>query len=240
MDEVKTLFTYQPGNIFMFRLMAWIMLTLSSGTRSCESLGLQRTKIERQYFIFNGKQTEVYFSNIEGKGGLQRKIFIQPWAMEWLQAYWSLRKDNHPAAFVNHCTNKIGQKTHAWRYEDLRYSLKSITKLVGRGVTTHELRRTASTLSHFNGLGVMDVKNFLGHQSLQYTDRYLGVDYSRLALQLHQFVKYDGMTAPNITIKNSWALLLGYDKCQGCGTTERPHSAKGLCHRCYMHQRNHS
>jgi uncharacterized paraquat-inducible protein A len=25
-----------------------------------------------------------------------------------------------------------------------------------------------------------------------------------------------------------------YDKCLECGTTERPHYAKGLCARCYM------
>jgi hypothetical protein len=28
-----------------------------------------------------------------------------------------------------------------------------------------------------------------------------------------------------------------HDACQGCGTTERPHEAKGLCHRCYVKSR---
>lgn len=34
-----------------------------------------------------------------------------------------------------------------------------------------------------------------------------------------------------------WAPRLGFKRCQMCGTTKRPHHARGLCQRCYQRWR---
>jgi len=39
------------------------------------------------------------------------------------------------------------------------------------------------------------------------------------------------------TTIRSWAR--DYDACIGCGTTERPHHAHGLCRRCWVRERRH-
>ncbi len=240
LSEVKSIFTFKPETIFDYRLMAWVMLILSTGMRATESLGVMRTKIDFQTMIWRGEPTQAYVTSIEGKGGIYRTVIIQPWAMEWLQAYWNLRTDDHPAAFVNHHHHATERGEHTfWRYEDLRSSLKRLDQILGRIVRSHELRRTASTLARFNGADTKTLQDMLGHLSLQYTELYLGVNYNQYAHEITRFVHYEGLpNAPKNNQGGVWAIGLNIASCKGCSTTERKHSAQGYCHRCYMNIRN--
>lgn len=191
-EQVKEMLDFSTETIFGCRLMAWILLILSSGMRISESLKLKRGQIVKE----KAQGVVVYTADIEGKGGLPRKIIVQPFAMKWITAYLKMRKDDHPALFLNHNTNPA--EIDYWKAEDVRYYLRQMDKRVGKRVTPHSLRRTSATLMWFKGAQEKTVKEFLGHRSLKYTDRYLGINYNHLILQLKKYVKYDCVKDPEI------------------------------------------
>lgn len=234
-EEVTALLDFEINNIFSVRLMAWIMLILSTGMRITESLQIQRNQIHKRAVEIEGKMVDLYFAKIEGKGGIPRQVIIQPWAMAWIDTYLSMRTDDHPALFVNHSHHTQGKQYGFWREEDLRYFLRQADKRVGRRVTPHEIRRTASTLTNMNGADVKSIQEMLGHKSLQYTNRYLGVDYIHLSKVLYKHVWYEAVTAPP-DIQKQWALFLGTPACKGCGETTKPHRTKGYCSNCYVNK----
>ena len=241
-EELENLLDFPKDNIYGARLMAWIMLILSTGMRISESLKIRRDQfIKDEVVVEEDKKNDIkktitiYKANIEGKGGIARQIIVYQWAMVWIEAYLKMRKDDHPALFLNTCIDQPEQLGF-WIEDNVRYFLRLADKRVGRRVTPHGLRRTASTHAYFNGADSKAIQDFLGHLSLQYTVRYLGVDYNRLAGVLYKNLRYDYVPSPAPTIEKVWAARLGYSSCKGCGTNDRPHSAQGFCHRCYVSQ----
>lgn len=232
-EELENLLDFNTRTLVGARLMAWIALTLSTGMRVSESMSLKRNDIRKETITFQGKAITFYKASIIGKGKLPREIIIQPFAMQWIEHYLKKRTDNHEALFIRHYSRTKNAPGKSWSAEGVRQQLMSAEKRVGRRVKPHELRRTAATFTHHKGAQEKTIQDFLGHRSLQYTDRYLGVNYHRLAFELNKYVRYDEIGEAPSTLK-AWAEKEGWECCQKCGTTNRPHSAKGLCHRCYM------
>lgn len=54
-------------------------------------------------------------------------------------------------------------------------------------VSNHDLRRTFGRLAHQSGMGLVDLKNVMGHQSVDMTTRYIGLDEDHMREGLTRF-----------------------------------------------------
>jgi Site-specific recombinase XerD len=154
------------------RFRALVEVLLGSAMRIGEALSIDRQQID-----FVSRE-----SCVIGKGNKQRTVFFTSRALEWLERYLKIRKDDHPALFVCLSGKTRLKRVDIWRPFTRYRKLAGINK----PVTPHLLRHTAATQLLFNGCPVGHIKEILGHERLETTCRYyLGLDH-RAAKQAHQ------------------------------------------------------
>lgn len=214
------------NTIYGVRLMAIVTTILDTGMRlGCEVLKLQKTDID-----WEGK-----YANIMGKGRKLRRVYFRDFSLKWIQKYLSLRKDNHPSVFVIHCKQPYVPKP--LKYSEVERYFRSVSKKTGIKITAHKLRRSFATNLKFRQTDTKDISLLLGHSKIETTERfYLGIDYNELQKVYKQHMSYgieERFQPQNIT----WTKNTDWKSCIVCGTTEKEHAAKGLCHKCYMAQR---
>ena len=222
----KIIAAIQTSTIHGIRLMAVVAGFLDSGMRISELLSLDRTSIDYD----DGS------AYIIGKGSKKRKVFFRPWSLGWMKRYLSQRTDTHPALFVIH---HAGYELDRLAPDDVRKTMRRISKTFGVTIRPHALRRTFATLLHGNGVDIRFLQALLGHSSVQITERYVGVDQIMLKEMVNTKMNYGH--AETFTFNMGvvpWAK--SHDKCVECGQTRRPHLARGYCDNCYMNARNHS
>lgn len=157
-----------PVTIYGLRMRALIATLLDSGMRITEALSVDRDDIH-----FDSKQPHIW---IVGKGRSKRRVMLRPFSVYWLRRYFDERTDSCPAAFAS-SNNRHSKKW--WRMTDrgARKQFELLRKKVGNDkVKCHVTRRTFATHLRKGKADIKSIQNALGHQSLMYTERYLGVD----------------------------------------------------------------
>lgn len=134
---------------------------------------------------------------IIGKGDKQRTVYLNAKAKLSIEAYLKERKDKNPYLFPASIMNGQDVMKHSFRLKngenwymlpeqvsETEHTdnsvLESIVRGIGKraGVTKchpHRFRRTAATFALRRGMNIMQVKEMLGHESLETTQRYLDI-----------------------------------------------------------------
>lgn len=140
---------------------ALIEFLLSSGVRVSELVALRVDDINfasRSVHIFNGK------------GGKERYTYIDQLAKNYLVKYLTESEITCGALFQNqhgkHCTTS-----------GIRYILNTIANRSGiENVHPHRFRRTFASNMNARGMDITDIKELLGHESIETTMIYLDID----------------------------------------------------------------
>lgn len=119
---------------------------------------------------------------IIGKGGKPGMLRFGPWAMGYLSAYLSKRKDSLSPLFVSGHYRRITVS----RCEQLLhiYSDKANIK---KNVTPHVLRHSFATDLKLNGADIHDIKEQLRHSRISSTEIYVHIEDAERARKHAQF-----------------------------------------------------
>lgn len=133
-----------------------ISFLYASGIRVSELCSLNRGQIISRRFT------------VIGKGGKPRLCFIDERTETLLQLYLETRTDNDQALFVCDFGRRIRPGT-------IQETFKTIRKQVGFHCHPHALRHSFATSLLETNTNLYYVKEFMGHSSLQTTQKYLHV-----------------------------------------------------------------
>jgi len=169
--ECPTHFEEDP--IVKIRNRAILELIFSTGMRISEVVNLNRDQIKIQ----DGKivDNRIY---ILGKGKKQRFVYLTPRAIEFLEEYFTERKDEYPAVFIpTKGTRKATNNPYIIRLSQnyIQMKIKEYRTRLGIIVPTsaHSLRHGFATYMAEEGANPVSIQRLLGHSSLQTTSRYL-------------------------------------------------------------------
>ena len=178
-EEVQKILSFFNEELISdLRSNVMIMVLLETGMRIHECINLNRNSID-----FETKTTIII-----GKGRKTRMILFTDWSLNMVKKYLDLRDDSNPALFVTHTRFPfISQRI---KQDGFRKYLRMISKKMGKVITPHTLRRTAGTNLRNNGADILMIKEFLGHENLATTNRYLGIDYERLKKEHKKYMVY--------------------------------------------------
>lgn len=98
-----------------------------------------------------------------GKGGKMREIPIPEALSKLIVTY---REQHKPVRYL------LENKSQRFSENSLRYRLNKLFKTIGVKATPHQLRHAYATELLNNGARILDVKELLGHSSLQTTEIY--------------------------------------------------------------------
>lgn len=178
-NEVQKMLSYFNEEIISdLRSKAMVMILLDTGMRIHECINLNRDTID-----FENKT-----AIIVGKGRKTRMVLFTEWSLGIVKRYLDLREDSNSALFVTH--TKYPFIPQRIKQDGFRGYLRMISKKMGKKITPHTLRRTAGTNLRNNGADILMIKEFLGHENLATTNRYLGVDYERLKKEHEKYMVY--------------------------------------------------
>jgi integrase/recombinase XerD len=175
----KLLANINPSHFTGARLRALIELLLATGMRISEALSL-----DRAIFDAGVRETEIV-----GKGGKRRTIFLTDRCYFWIKHYFNMRYDDHPALFVT-----TGFKPARLCREDISRFFIDLRGKAGvqKKVTPHILRHTYCTNLLNNGADITFIKELAGHQDIHTTAKYyLGVDKAQLRRVVDKYLHYD-------------------------------------------------
>lgn len=212
-------------NIYGIRLMAFVTTLLDTGMRISEAISVNRHRIDWS--------TKSVF--IRGKGGKERVVVFGEWSEFWIKESLKTRTDDCPALFV---TYNPQQEAKPIEPEDLRRYFRVICEKTGLGrIHPHMLRKTASTTLYESCNDMRLVQQFLGHSKITTTEWYVGKNVQRLQRvhgeHLHYGKAVEMHMGPRV-MSTAWTKSGKYLKCISCNKTDRPHSAKGYCDKCYV------
>lgn len=178
-DEVrKMLGLFNEDVISDLRSKAMVQVILDTGMRIHECVALNRGSID----------FETKTAVIIGKGRKKRMILFTDWSLNLIKKYLSKRTDHDNALFVTH--TRFPFVPQRIKQDGFRDYLRTISRKMGKKVTPHMLRRTAATTLRNNGADILMIRDFLGHENLATTNRYLGIDYERLKKEHEKFMVY--------------------------------------------------
>lgn len=144
-----------------------ILLTLfSSGLRLFELLALNRKDLAPNMII-------------RGKGGRDRKVFLNDEALKACQSYLDSRSDDNEALFVTQ---------EGWGLFSSRLSQRQVQIMIRKaarraglvGVHPHLLRHTFATDLINNGADIRSVQELMGHSDIQTTQIYTHISGRRM------------------------------------------------------------
>ncbi len=153
----------------------------STGLRVSELVSLNRDQVDLDRKEFG----------VIGKGRHPRVVFLSDRATEWLHKWLSSREDNWRPVFIRFSQRKPDLLADG---EEMRLTTRSIQRLVDRycrraklpiKITPHGLRHSFATDLLFNGAGLRDVQEMLGHKSIATTQIYTHVTQPQLR-RVHQ------------------------------------------------------
>lgn len=178
-DEVRKMLGFFNDELISdIRSKAIIIVLLETGMRIHECLNLNRDSID----------FETKTAIIVGKGRKTRMVMFTDWSLEIIKRYIALRSDFDHALFVTH--TKYPFIPQRIKQDGFRECLRMTSKKMGKKITPHMLRRTAATTLRNNGADILMIKEFLGHENLATTNRYLGIDYEQLKKEHAKYMSY--------------------------------------------------
>jgi Site-specific recombinase XerD len=140
-------------------------LLYGSGLRVSELINLNREDIV----------SDISLIKVRGKGGKERVIPMTKYALEAVQVYLALRRDNLPALLLN--------------YQGSRLSVRSIRRIIDKQVHNanldqhvhpHMFRHSFATHLLNGGADLRSVQELLGHERLSSTQIYTHLTRERL------------------------------------------------------------
>jgi site-specific recombinase XerD len=114
--------------------------------------------------------------DIVGKRDKMRTVPMPSWAKACLDAWKTVAHLEEGFVFrrVNKGDNLMGESIMAQAIRDIVVSYAD--KLKNEGIAPHDLRRTFAKLAHKGGSPIDQIQLSLGHDSIQTTEKYLGVE----------------------------------------------------------------
>jgi len=155
----------------------------STGLRVSELVNLNRDQVDLERKEFG----------VIGKGRKPRVVFLSERATEWLNKLISSREDNWRPVFIRHSQRKPDLLADGI---EMRLTTRSVQRLVDRycrharlpiKITPHGLRHSFATDLLFNGAGLRDVQEMLGHKNIATTQIYTHVTQPQLRKVHQQF-----------------------------------------------------
>jgi len=141
--------------------VAIISVMAYSGLRRSEILGLNLQDVK-----FSDGSVLVR----SGKGGKSRRVFPSQVCLTSIMDYISVRQSNIDALFIGGGGQRLGEQALSSVLEEV----KCIAGLRGESrVCIHALRHNCATRLLRNGADIGQIKQFLGHSSIQTTEIYL-------------------------------------------------------------------
>lgn len=155
---------------------AMLEVLFSTGLRVSELVSLNRDQVD----ITRGE------FGVIGKGRRPRVVFLSPRAGKWLQQWLDSREDNWRPVFVRFSQAKPDLLADG---EDMRLTTRSVQRFVDGycrraklpvKITPHGIRHSFATDLLFNGAGLRDVQEMLGHKNIATTQIYTHVTQPQL------------------------------------------------------------
>ena len=119
-----------------------------------------------------------------GKGNKERMVYFDDRTKMHVKAYFDLRDDGLPAAFVsrsNHC-RRLGK-------DGVEKTIRAIGNRAGvENAHPHKFRRTLATRAIGKGMPVEQVQHLLGHQRIDTTLHYAMVDEVNVKMSHRRFI----------------------------------------------------
>ena len=104
---------------------------------------------------------------VNGKGGKERTVYLDPVTGSLLEEYLKTRKDSDDALFVRMRGGRLSPG-------GVRYMLKELGKAAGvYHVHPHKFRRTLATTMARNGMQIENIAAILGHEKIDTTMEYV-------------------------------------------------------------------
>lgn len=137
--------------------------------------GLRRAEVARLTFEhLQQRDGRWVIVDIRGKGGRFRSVPIAPWAKAAIDR-WRVAAgiDETGPVFrpVNKGDNLAGESVTP---QAVYYVVEKYGRATGLNVAAHDLRRTFAKLGRAGGAALEQIRENLGHASVQTTERYLG------------------------------------------------------------------
>lgn len=152
---------------------AMIEVLVSSGVRVSELTNLDVSDIDFSTMAVQVRQ---------GKGGKDRRTYINDIAMLYLKKYLLTRSDNSNALFLNHSDERMGNG-------GVRVVLNTIGKRAKvDNVHPHRFRRTFATGLAARGMAVQEIQKLLGHTNINTTMRYVQMDDRKVKASYQQYI----------------------------------------------------
>jgi site-specific recombinase XerD len=177
-EDLKRLFDAIPtDSVRGLRDRAILEVLFSTGLRVSELAGLNRDQINLDTGEFG----------VIGKGGKARVVFISKHAKEWLQKYFSKRRDSFRPLFIRYSGPKDKEK--GLTEDKLRLSVRSIERMIEKyrikaglpiRIGPHVLRHSYATDLLRHGADLRSVQEMLGHKNIATTQIYTHVTNTQL------------------------------------------------------------
>ncbi len=148
---------------------ALLAVLIGCGLRRAEAAILSFSHIEQR----EGRWAIV---NIVGKRDRMRTVPMPSWAKACVDAWKTVARLEEGFVFrrVNKGGNLMGKSITPQAIRDIVVSYAE--KLETDGIAPHDLRRTFAKLAHKGGSPIDQIQLSLGHDSIQTTEKYLGVE----------------------------------------------------------------
>lgn len=148
---------------------ALLAVLIGCGLRRAEAVILSFSHIEQR----EGRWAIV---DIVGKRDKMRTVRMPSWAKACVDSWKTVAHLEEGFVFrrVNKGDNLMGESITPQAIRDIvaGYALK----LENQGIAPHDLRRTFAKLAHKGGSSIDQIQLSLGHDSIQTTEKYLGVE----------------------------------------------------------------
>lgn len=177
-EDLTRLFDAIPtDSVRGLRDRAILEVLFSTGLRVSELAGLNRDQINLDTGEFG----------VIGKGGKARVVFISKHAKEWLQKYFSKRRDSLRPLFIRYSGPKDKEK--GLTEDKLRLSVRSIERMIEKyrikaglpiRIGPHVLRHSYATDLLRHGADLRSVQEMLGHKNIATTQIYTHVTNTQL------------------------------------------------------------
>lgn len=152
---------------------AILEVLFSTGMRVSELVSLNIDQLNFREIEKNIKADKSFELNIYGKGGSSRTIYFSPRSLYWITKYLETRKDSDKPLFVNY-RSPSSDASKRLTVRSVDRMVARCTRLAGLPVlaTPHTLRHSFATDLLFQGAGLREVQEFLGHKNISTTQIY--------------------------------------------------------------------
>lgn len=160
---------------------AILEVLFSTGLRVSELVGLNRDQIDLKKREFG----------VIGKGRRPRVVFLSEKAVIWLDRWLKVRDDNWRPVFIRFSGKKPDLLSDG---DEMRLTSRSVQRIVDKyarkakltiKLSPHGIRHSFATDLLYNGAGLRDVQEMLGHKNIATTQIYTHVTRPKLK-KVHQ------------------------------------------------------